>query len=183
MTTQIEVVGVKEALATLNSLNKTVRREITKDYAKIAKPMVDDAKALMPKTAPMSGWERSWSPRGRGEQILPWQAQGELKQVKAFTSGKKRDAAIFGMRWNSRTAVLFDMSGKAATPQGEQMVTTLGARFGSPSRVMWKAYERSANDVQEELKQLLEKIMKSYSEALGYRTALIARAEARMIRG
>lgn len=182
MTTQIEVVGVKEALATLNSLNKTVRREITKDYAKIAKPMVDDAKSMLPKTPPMSGWSRSWSPGGRGE-VLPWNAPGELKAVKAFTSGKRKNAAIFGMKWNSQNAVLFDMTGKAATPQGEQMVTTLGARFGSPSRVMWKAYERSANDVQEELKQLLEKIMRSYSEALGYRTALIARAEAGMIRG
>jgi hypothetical protein len=183
MTTQIEVVGVKEALAKLNTLNKTVRREITKDYAKIAKPMVDDAKSMLPKDAPMSGWTRSWSPRSAGRDILPWQPVGELKQVKAFTSGKKRNAAIFGMRWNSRTAALFDISGKATTPQGEQMVTTLGARYGSPSRIMWKAYERSADNVQKELEQLLDKIMKSYSEALGYRTALIARAEARTIRG
>lgn len=166
----IEVVGVKEALATLQALDKRTRRQITRDFATIAKPMVETAQNMMPNKPPMSGWAREYKPTGRygrsGQPILPWEAGAELRMVKAFTSGKRKNAAIFGMKWNSATARLFDMSGKSRTPQGAQMVSVLGSRYGSPSRIMWKAYEQASLDVQHELRQLVEKIMNESSMAL-----------------
>lgn len=194
----LEVKGVKEALATLNQLDKATRRQITRDFATIAAPMVQEAKRLLPGDPPMSGWKRGYSVggaqraagraaarysnpnRGRirdfayrgGEEatsLLPWDANAERRSIKAFTSGSKKKAAVFGMKWNDRTATLFDMSGKATTPQGEQMINVLSTRYGSPSRIMWKAYEMSANDVQKQLRELVEKIMNESSYALQYR--------------
>lgn len=194
----VEVKGVKEALATLNALDKATRRQITRDFATIAAPMVQEAKRLLPGDAPMSGWNRAYNVGGaeraavraaaryanpnrgrirdfayRGNEeatsLLPWNANAERRSIKAFTSGSKKKAAVFGMKWNDRTATLFDMSGHSRTPQGEQMINTLSSRFGSPSRIMWKAYEMSAKDVQEQIRQLIEKIMNESSYALQYR--------------
>ena len=189
----MEVQGVKEALAILNAMDKKTRRQITRDFAEIAKPMVLEAKRLLPGDAPMSGWERAYNVGGRQKalarkavftgrvreavtmandeatSLLPWSTSKETRSIKAFTSGSKKKAAVFGMKWNSRTATLFDMAGKSTTPQGAQMINVLSSRYGNPSRTMWKAYELSSSDVQEQLRKLVEKIMNESSYALQYK--------------
>lgn len=185
----IEVTGVKEALAYLNGVDKTYRREITKQYAAIVEPIVKDAQAHLPTTAPMSGWTRGYSVGGqaraeakgqtsrlvgRGTQrdnfsraaadptdLLPWDGAKQAKLIKPWVSGKKSKANTFGLKWNSKSAALFDLSGRAKTQRGEQMITVLGARFGSPSRVMWKSYERADDELQANMRKLIEEIMRS----------------------
>ena len=63
VTSNIEVVGLKEALKTLNKIDKSLRREITKDYKKIVQPVIDDAKNLVPTKAPLSGMARAYKYR------------------------------------------------------------------------------------------------------------------------
>jgi hypothetical protein len=184
----IEVTGVKEALAYLNGVDKTYRREITRQYAAIVEPIVKDAQSHLPTTAPMSGWKRGYSVGGqaraeakgqtsrlvgRGTQrdnfsraapdptdLLPWDGAKQAKLIKPWVSGKKSKANTFGLKWNGKSAALFDLSGRAKT-RGEQMITVLGARFGSPSRVMWKSYERADDELQANMRKLIEEIMAS----------------------
>ena len=185
----IEVTGVKEALAYLNGVDKTYRREITRQYAAIVAPIVKDAQAHLPTSPPMSGWKRGYSVGGqaaaqakgqtsrlvgRGTQrdffsraqdeataLLPWDGAKQAKLIKPWVSGKKTKANTFGLKWNSKSAALFDLSGRAKTQRGEQMITVLGARFGSPSRVMWKSYERADDELQANMRKLIEEIMAS----------------------
>jgi hypothetical protein len=187
--TTISVVGVKEALAYLNGVDKTYRREITRQYAAIVEPIVKDAQSHLPSSAPMSGWKRNYSVGGqqkaaakgqtsrlvgRGTQrdnfsraapdptdLLPWDGAKQAKLIKPWVSGKKSKANTFGLKWNSKSAALSDLSGRAKTPQGEQMITVLGARFGGPSRVMWKSYERADDQLQANMRKLIEEIMAS----------------------
>jgi len=167
----LQVKGIKQALAEINTIDKRLRRSFTVEYKTIVQPMVDEAQYLVPARAPMSGWNRNWTPRNSRRPVanagvLPW-GGNESRAVKPYLSGKRprsvggrtRNLAAFGMRWTSRNAVLFDASGQARTPQGEQMLDTLGQRYGSPSRAMWRAYERSGPDIQYEIRQLVEKIM------------------------
>lgn len=165
----MEVKGVKEALAILNAMDKKTRRQITRDFAEIAKPMVVEAKRLLPGDVPMSGWNRTWKVGSTGYELLPYVPTLADKSIKAFTSGSKKQAAVFGMKWVGRRAALFDMSSQSTTPQGAQMVNTLTTRFGSPSRTMWKAYQTASTDVQEQMRKLVEKIMNESSYALQYR--------------
>jgi hypothetical protein len=192
LNTTLQVVGVKEALAYLNGVDKTYRREITRQYAAIVEPIVKDAQAHLPIKAPMSGWKRGYSVGGqaaaqakgqtsrlvgRGTQrdffsraqddataLLPWDGAKQAKLIKPFVSGKKSKANTFGLKWNSKSAALFDLSGRSKTARGEQMITVLGSRFGSPSRVMWKSYERAAPELQDNMKKLIEEIMASVNK-------------------
>jgi len=173
----LQVKGIKEALAELNAIDKKLRRSFTVEYKTIVAPMVSDAVNLIPTKTPMSGWNRNWTPRGnvRAGGILPWVEKKPA--VKPFLSGKRpqttgrytRNLAAFGMRWTDKTSVLFDMSGDSQTPQGERMVRTLTNRFGAPSRAMWRAYEQSSLDVQYEIRQLVEKIMRSVNRKMDVR--------------
>jgi hypothetical protein len=173
----IQVKGIKEALAEVNSIDKRLRRSFTVEYKTIVAPLVSEAVTLVPVRPPMSGFTRNWMPRSydtthrrdnRLGEILPWSV-GYSPAIKAFLSGKRpktvggttRNLAAFGVKWTDRRSVFFDTSGQSKTPQGAQMIETLGRRYGPPSRVMWKAYEQSGPDIQYEIRQLVEKIMRA----------------------
>ena len=196
---KIEVAGVKDALAELNKTQKKLRRAITVEYKEIMQPSVTRARNLVPREAPLSGMNRSWTPNGASQPVLPFGAGGtpraprrpaarELNApggrrqygkwlqwqsgLNAYISGKRprtignytRNLAAFGVKWQGPAAVLFDTSGQASTPQGQQMIAALTAKFGPPSRVMWRAYEQTDRLVQDELKELVAKIMRSVNQ-------------------
>ena len=169
--TSIEVVGIKEALAHLNTLDKKIRRQITVEFRELAAPLLMEAKEDVPGKAPMSGWNRSYTPRGKAgnftDSILPWSGSEAMK-ITSFVSGKRprsiggrtRSLAAFGVKWASRDAILFDATGQSHTKQGAQMLSVLNQRFGKPSRVMWRAYEQAAPQVQDKMLQLVQYIMR-----------------------
>ena len=189
----IEVTGVKEALRELNSIDKSARRQLTRDYREIVQPLVKDAERYIPDKAPMSGWERNWFPRGGTEPVLPlgssaprepkspgphWQQYKQARrrysnwmrwqaQMRAYVSGKRpqsvggytRNLSAFGVQWLSPTSVLFDTASQSKTPQGEQMIQTLRARFGGSSRVMWRAWQTAEDDVLGGVRELINDLM------------------------
>jgi len=172
----IEVVGIKEALAHLNTIDKSLRRQITKDFKELAYPVLMSAKEDVPGKAPMSGWDRSYTPRqGKSrENILPGQGT-EAKKITSFVSGKKpksiggrtRSLAAFGVKWMSRDAVMFDSTGQSHTEQGAQMLSVLNQRFGPPSRVMWRAYAQAAPQVQDKMLELVQHVMRQTTRQIG----------------
>jgi hypothetical protein len=175
MTTDIdiEIVGLKDALKILNSMDKSLRREITTEFKSIMDPVVKDAIQLVPTDAPLSGMSRVWVTKSNTE-LLPWSNVKASRQIKAFTSGKKvrdtglgfrQNLAVFGIKWSGPGAQIFDMAGKAKP--GSQLAKSLTAEFGSPSRAMWKAYERNADKVQDNVKALVNRVMVEANRLIG----------------
>jgi hypothetical protein len=159
----IKVVGLQHAMAELAAVDKRALKGFQDEYKTIVMPMLQEAKRLVPTQAPMSGWNRSWTPRAGAARtaVLSW-SDNDSKNIKPFVR-RKRTAVAFGMRWGSKQANLFDMTGKglARTPQGKRMQDVLGQRFGAPSRTMWRAYEDASNEVQREMVKLINKIMEA----------------------
>lgn len=164
----IEVTGIKEALRELNSIDRQARRGITQRFRSIIKPMLDRGKQLVPREAPLSGFERYWNPQS-GRQtssqpgaLLPWSNFNDQRGIDAFVSGKKpstyagvtRNLAAFGARWRGPHSVLFD-----ATANDTELGRRLTARFGPPSRAMWRAMEDTEPQVEEGIRDLVNDIM------------------------
>lgn len=160
VTSNIEVVGLKEALKTLNKIDKSLRREITKDYKKIVQPVIDDAKNLVPSKAPLSGMARAYKYRS-GFQVLPWSegynqkiiAKINTRNIKENSAGDKVNVGTFMIQWQGATGTLYD------TTMAGALGKALTARYGPRSRVMWKAYEQRRDDVQREMEQLVRRVM------------------------
>ena len=160
VTSNIEVVGLKEALKTLNKIDKSLRREITKDYKKIVQPVIDDAKNLVPSKAPLSGMARAYKYRS-GFQVLPWSegynqkiiAKINTRNIKETSAGDKVNVGTFMIQWQGATGTLYD------TTMAGALGKALTARYGPRSRVMWKAYEQRQNDVMSEMEQLVKRVM------------------------
>ena len=170
---EISVVGIKEALASLNKIDKKARRAITTDFKNIVDTVISDAQNAVPLGAPISGFERNWTTKS-GAHVLPWGMVQDT--VVAGVSGKKpkefggfvKNLATFYLRFTGPTAVLLDMSGKGKVPttQGTNMVRGLTSKYGYASRVLYPAYERHKDDVVEKVQTLVDKVMKQVSDEL-----------------
>ena len=113
---RIEVVGLKDALKTLNKVDKSLRREITKDYKQIVAGVISDANSLVPTQAPLSGMSRNWRTRS-GFQLLPWipgykqkiAAKINTRNIREYR-GNKTNVGTFGIQWKGATGTMFDTS-------------------------------------------------------------------------
>jgi hypothetical protein len=172
--TDIEALGIKNALKILNDLDKSARRAITRDFKQIVSSVVNDAQGSVPINPPMSGWSRQWKSKS-GFMLLPYH-QAATDTVKAGVSGKKpkmygdfmTNLATFYVRFAGPTAQILDMAGRGnvPTPRGEAMVRTLNARLGSPSRILWKAYSNHQSEVIREVQNLVDRVMREATEAI-----------------
>jgi hypothetical protein len=87
----IKVIGIKDALKNLNKINPKLRRQITKDYAKIVKPVTDAAVQAVPELEPISGWASGWQ-FASGHTALQaggWNGVKAQKMIKAKISTRR----------------------------------------------------------------------------------------------
>ena len=161
----IEVAGIKDALKTLNRIDKKLRREITKDYKRITQNVIDDAYQAIPLGPPLRGMARKWRVRS-GAELLPWGqfdqrviAKINTKRVKEYAL-QKVNLATFVVRWENPDAALFDFLSSGRL--GKQ----LNLKFGQPSRVMWKSWERNKDDVNARMTDLVKRVMDETSREL-----------------
>lgn len=167
------VVGVKDALRILNNIDKQARRDLTKDFKQITSPVTNDIKAKLPRTAPLSGMARKWT-TASGFQMFPY--NDKQNKVASGVSGKKvreyrgasTNLATFFVRYTGPSAALIDMSGKGKVPtrQGGQMVQSLSAKYGAPSRFVWPAWERNKYQVEGEVETLIDRLMQRVQKEL-----------------
>jgi hypothetical protein len=166
----IEIVGVKEALRDLGKLDKDLARQLRKDARKIMQPIVAEAKSNIPNIA-LSGMSRPWTSKKSGVQLLPWSGATSRKYVKAKTSTKRpsefggvtRDLAVFYVSWAGGVNAIFDMAGRK---NNSVMAANLTGKFGPPSRIMWPAAENNADNVEKEMSQVVQEVMKEYNRKL-----------------
>ena len=157
----MEFSGLKDALAELNKIDKSLRRQITKDFKTIVQHIVGKAESMLPSGAPLSGMARSWKGKS-GSDIMSWNDVRVRKNIKAFTSGKKvreapsgftQNLAVFGIKWLGPQATLFDMAAKGT------MGENLTAKYGPPSRIIYKAYDQAKEETDRQVKELVNRVM------------------------
>jgi hypothetical protein len=157
ITNSVQVYGVKSALKELNKINPKLRREYTKRYKDIVKPVVQAAKIAFPKSAPLShmarpharlgGWDGGLVAKGVVAKIDTRKARPGTETVGAFFIVQKTG-------WGS----IYDIAGR--TNAGSQFVQNLiNSGHGNASRVMWPAYEGNAAQIQLAVLDLVGEVM------------------------
>jgi hypothetical protein len=162
VTVDVTVLGIKDALKQINSIDPKLRRAITKEYKSIVAPIVKSAQDAYPELPPMSGWSRAYKSLGA------WDAGKVKKGVQAKVNTRKarnRNLAkgaeyetigTFIVYQKTGWGSIFDMAGrKTSSP----MVEVLNARFGNASRSMWPAYEQNKEQVDREMAGLVKQVM------------------------
>jgi hypothetical protein len=173
----LEVVGVKEAIRELQRVDKSARRQLTKDYRRITDPVIDDAVRKLPSgKPPISGWGRNWKTKS-GQQMLPWDTSIGANLMKAKVSGKKprewagnmTNLATFIISWSGAINTVYDMAGRKSrgnSVSGRNMIAGLEAKKGKASRVLWPAYEANRDQVEKQMRLVLEDVMQQVNRNL-----------------
>jgi hypothetical protein len=154
VTTSIQVYGVKAALKELQKTDPALRRAFLKKYKDIVKPVIDQAKASFPQSAPLSGMIRPYKKLGG------WNGGMVAKGVVAKIDTRKGRSEVVGaylIQQKTGWGSIFDMAGKS---NGSSVfASNLGARFGGASRSMWPAYTANATEIESAVLDLVGEVM------------------------
>jgi hypothetical protein len=162
VTVDVTVLGIKDALKQINSIDPKLRRAITKEYKSIVASIVKSAQDAYPELPPMSGWSRAYKSLGAwdaGKVKKGVQAKVNTRKARNRNLAKGADYETIGTfivyqktGWGS----IFDMAGrKTSSP----MVEVLNSRYGNASRSMWPAYEQNKEQVDREMAGLVKQVM------------------------
>lgn len=160
--TEINVLGLKDALREINKINPQFRRAITKEFKSIADPVLVAAQSVNLEELALSGFKYNWQTRS-GYQMFPLNFKRLNKFIVAGVSGKKpkefrgrmENASVFFIRWKSPQATLLEMASKG------KLGSTMQQVHGPQGRVLWRAWEQKENEVMSDVKDLVSGIMKS----------------------
>jgi len=165
---EVQLVGIKEAVKKLNEIDKSARRELTREYKRIVEPVISEAQQRIPLGTPIRGWNRSWTTKS-GQQLLPWDGAVADDYIKARVSGKKpreyngmmSNLAVFSIAWSGAINTIYDLAGRTsrgATKAGANMIRGIESRKGKASRVLWPAYMANQEEVARRMQDLLDRL-------------------------
>jgi hypothetical protein len=158
----IKVYGVKAALKELNKINPSLRRQFTKRYKDIVKPVLQQAKIDFPKSPPLSGMGRPHTRLGGWDGGLV--AKGVVAKIDT-RRGRSDDVGAFFIVQKTGWGSIYDIAGRKNP--GSQFVQNLAANgHGSASRVMWPAYLQNANQIQLSVLDLVGDVMEETNRKL-----------------
>lgn len=152
-TTTVGVFGVKKALKELREIDPELRKAINKRAKDVVKPATDAMKAQYPAQL-LSGMARNWQQRGR--QLFPYDQAAARKGVTLKVNTSKKSTSVIAIIQKNPAAAIIDMAGKGGNSRFNDALTAL---FGQPSRVMWPTYEKNANNVTENMREVVNDLM------------------------
>ena len=164
---RIEVFGLGQALKDLNKIDKVLRRDITKDYKRVTAGLVSDIQSAIPLNYPLSGWQRQWNLRGQYE-VFPWPTNHSVKayintKAPKEVFGGKVNLSTFAVKWLGAASSFFDFS------ESNRMGAALTAKYGAPSRVVWKQYEANKSELEVEMARIVDRVGEALSRDLSAR--------------
>jgi len=152
---QTSVYGVRETLAELRDLDKAVFFEAIKEIKKAAAPIQAAMQAGIPTDPPLSGMAR-----GR----LAWNRNAKVDVQYGGRKDRRKDEwPLLRLRLNDGGAAVFDMAGKVSRSPFTERLT---ARFGRPSRAMWRPEEKMRREANEAVKDAIARAMKKVNANL-----------------
>ena len=157
MTMQVQ--GLESTLKALKKVKPEVQKQFFKDAKKILKPVVDEAKQLYPFEDPTkkngawpSGISRTWAPSGRG--LFPYVQSAAVRGITVKTSLSKKSDAVLTIVNKDAAASIVEFAGT----NPNRLADALNG-WGNKPRVMWRAYENNAGQVETEMKQSVDEVM------------------------
>jgi hypothetical protein len=168
----LEVSGLKEALKTVNSLDKKIRRQLTKDFENAADPMLQAMRGAIPAAPPLSGFANKSKTQWKKNETKNIKLKLDTRRARNrnLAQGAQYESlGVVKIRTMSPGLQIFDMAGKrgSKTTRGAAMVEGLNNRFGNASRIMWPAAEAKWQEVQTNLEPVIKKVESEMTRLLG----------------
>lgn len=157
----IKVVGIKDTLKDLRTLDPQARKQFARDAKQIAAPITNEAKGNYPQL-PLRGMKYRW--RQRGRDLLPWDARRARSGVTVkIDAGRRRNGVITIIQKDPAASIIEFASNNNRLGRS---LSTLA--WGTPARVMWPAADNHIKDVTREMVQAIDKVADDLNRKLIY---------------
>jgi hypothetical protein len=162
VSSNIKVIGVKEAIRSLNKIEPGLRKEFTKDAARIAQPAiqgVQNAYKSMPLStkapAPLSGMTRNWTQSQSKK--FPFSLRLAVNGVKLKVDASYKAVSVIYIAQMNAGAAIFEAAGRKNP--GNQLAQSLTPVSPGRTRIIGPAVYRQRPKIEGEMKKSISDVV------------------------
>lgn len=144
---QVDMVGVKDTIRHLGSIDKELVKEFKAKASEIAAPAIRAVQAEY-RQVPLSGMERKW----QGGRVFPFNVARAQKGVRFRLDYRKKAIGILNIEQRDAGAAVFETAGRATDNKlGRSLNSVASARYWQqvptvPTRLMGRAVFKAARE-------------------------------------
>lgn len=157
----LEIVGLRDAIRSLNKIEPGLRKQFVADARRIAQPAVDNVRRSYVKV-PLSGMARKWSQDGR--QLFPFTVAKAQRGVQVKVDTDRRSDNTISIIQRDQAAAIFETAGRR---NANSLERSLGELSPGRTRIIGPAVYRAKPQFESELKQSIQKVLKRVQKELG----------------
>lgn len=120
--TTMSVVGINEAIRSLNKIQPGLRKEFNNEARAIGAPAVNAVRSAY-RFVPLSGMERKWAgPAVNGRKVFPWNLDKARKGVDVVFNTDRRSTGTINIVQRDVGSAIFETAGrKTSNPLGNAL--------------------------------------------------------------
>ena len=143
--TSLEVVGVRDAIRSLNKIEPGLRKQFTADATRIAQPAIQEVQKSYTKV-PLSGMARKWEQANK--KIFPFSVAKAVAGVKLKVDASREATSLIYITQTNVAAAVFEAAGRA---NQNRLGDSLGQLRSGTTRVLGPAVFRKRKDIEGEM--------------------------------
>jgi hypothetical protein len=143
--TSLEVVGVRDAIRSLNKIEPGLRKQFTADATRIAQPAIQEVQKGYTKV-PLSGMARKWEQANK--KIFPFSVAKAISGVKLKVDASREATSLIYITQTNVAAAVFEAAGRA---KQNRLGDSLGQLRPNHTRILGPAVFRKRREIEGEM--------------------------------
>ena len=143
--TSLEVVGVRDAIRSLNKIEPGLRKQFTADATRIAQPAIQEVQKGYTQV-PLSGMARKWEQANK--KIFPFSVAKAVAGVKLKVDASREATSLIYITQTNIAAAVFEAAGRA---NQNRLGDSLGQLRPNHTRILGPAVFRKRGEIEREL--------------------------------
>jgi len=143
--TSIEVVGVRDAIRSLNKIEPGLRKQFVADATRIAQPAIQEVQRGYSQI-PLSGMARQWTQNGK--KIFPFSIARAISGVKLKVDASREATSLIYITQTYVAAAVFEAAGRA---NQNSLGDSLGRLSPGHTRILGPAVFRKRREIEREM--------------------------------
>jgi len=159
----ISVLGINEAIRSLNKIEPGLRKEFNNEARAIGAPAVNAVRDSY-RFVPLSGMNRKWAgPAVNGRKVFPWNLDKARKGVDVVFDTNRRTAGTINIVQRDTATAIFETAGrKDKNPLGD----SLGAISPGRTRVIGPVVYSKRNESEDVMKMFTDRLVQRVEKEL-----------------
>jgi hypothetical protein len=158
----ISVLGINEAIRSLNKIEPGLRKEFNNEARAIAQPATDAVRSAY-KFVPLSGMNRQWKDSKSGRKLFPWNLDKARKGVDVVFNTDRRSLGTITIVQRDAATAIFESAGrKTSNALGE----SLGALSPGRTRIIGPVVYSKVNEIASAMEKVALRIVQRVNREL-----------------